>query len=273
MHCYTVYTLLVAGLASQTLAEPLREPYRPKLARMSTRHILGLHRRDVEGYSPMEQICGTGDTCAEACGKGFKQCASKDGIPHCFNQLQKQTCCPSGSGDSCDNGYFCAADEKEKTWCCPDGMSLKECAQKYDIPGPLTSQPPPTSASTSTRTTSKSSTTTKASVTKDTSATRTSTTPTTKTTTSTKLKKPDVAETTATGSGSDETSTATSSASTNTVPATQTTALPSTALDSTSTSTLPASTSTSSISENGSGSYGPTNSLVLFIAGALVALV
>lgn len=94
----TAYTLLAVGFASQALAEPYREPYQPKLARMSTRNILGIQRRVLEGYSPMEQLCGDGDTCAEACGKGFKQCASKDALTHCYNSSKKQTCCPGGTG-------------------------------------------------------------------------------------------------------------------------------------------------------------------------------
>lgn len=97
----TAYTLLVIGFASQVLAEPFHEPYQPKLARMSTRNILGIQRRGTEGYSPMEQLCGDGDTCAEACGKGFKQCASKDDLTHCYNSLRKQTCCPGGTGGEC----------------------------------------------------------------------------------------------------------------------------------------------------------------------------
>ncbi|KAI1127374.1 hypothetical protein F5Y10DRAFT_194901 [Nemania abortiva] len=276
MLCYTVYTLLVAGLASQTLAEPVREPYQPKLARMSTRNILGLHRRGVEGYAPMEQLCSVGDTCAEACGKGFKQCASKDGVAHCYNPLKKQTCCPGGSGDSCDNGYFCTADEKKETWCCPDGLSLKECAQKYNIPGPLTSQAPPTP--TTTIITTKSSTTTKASTTKSTSTAEAEASTTSAT--NTKSSKSESTESTTTKSKPDETSAATSSVSTttllidvsNAVTSTEAVATQTTPLDSTSSSTLPASASTSSVNENGSSNYGPSHGFVLFIAGVLAAL-
>ncbi|KAI0117781.1 hypothetical protein GGR51DRAFT_267681 [Nemania sp. FL0031] len=275
MLCYTVYTLLIAGLASQTLAEAVREPYQPKLARMSTRNILGLQRRALDGYAPMEQLCGEGDTCAEACGKGFKQCASKDKLTHCYNPLKKQTCCPGGSGDSCDNGYFCTSDEKKETWCCPDGLSLKECAQKYNIPGPLTSQAPPTP----TTTTSKSSTTTKASVTKDPSTTEDSTTTvsTEKTTTSTKSKKPETTESTTTKSKPEETSTVTSPAVTTTLlidvsSAALSTEAGATPVDSASSSTLSAPASTSSVSESGSSGFEPSHSLMFFIVGALVVL-
>ncbi|TGJ76837.1 hypothetical protein E0Z10_g10803 [Xylaria hypoxylon] len=287
------YTLLAVGLVSQTLAEPSREPYQPKLARMSTRNIFGLHRRDMEGYSPTEQLCGAGDTCAEACGKGFGRCASKDGVPHCYNQLKKETCCPNGSGDSCDNGYFCTADERDATWCCPDGLSLKECAQKYNVPGSLTSQVPSTTKTTTKATATKgtsskaSATTTKVTTTKDAS--------TESTTTKTKSKKPestDSTESTTTAkvvhpqstskSTPDETSTTSSSESTTTLlidvtnafVTTQAIATQVTILDAVPSSTPSASPSTSSIGESGSGSHGPASSLILLLAaGALAALV
>ncbi|KAI0453115.1 hypothetical protein F5B21DRAFT_311291 [Xylaria acuta] len=282
---YTAYTFLVVGLASQTLAEPFREPYQPKLARMSVRNILGLHRREIEGYTPVEQLCGDGDTCAEACGKGFSQCASKDDLTHCYNRSKKQTCCPGGTGDACDNGYFCSADEEGETWCCPEGLSLKECAQKYNIPGPLTSQAPHTSTTS----------TTKATKTKSASSASSTHTSTRKpATTSTKSKKPEITESTTTSktvhhestskSKPKETTTATPSSSTTTLlidvssalVSTEAAATQTTALDlapSSTPSTPPASSSTSSIGSNGSGSLGPVNGIVLFIAGALAAFV
>ncbi|KAI1812096.1 hypothetical protein GGS20DRAFT_559495 [Poronia punctata] len=141
-HGHILATLLAGGLVAQALAEPSREEFRPHLARMSTQNLLGLNRRTVEGYSPTEQLCSDGDTCAEACGKGFKQCASADKLKHCYNPLKNQTCCPGGTGDSCDHGYFCSADTQGETWCCPEGISLKQCARRYGIPGVLTSQAP-----------------------------------------------------------------------------------------------------------------------------------
>ncbi|KAI0910097.1 hypothetical protein F4823DRAFT_591682 [Ustulina deusta] len=292
MICSVAYTVLVVGLASRVLAGPSHEPYHPSLARMSTRDIIGLHRRDAEGYSPTEQLCGAGDTCADACGKGFKQCRSKDSLTHCYNSLKKQTCCPNGSGDSCDNGYFCTADEDAKTWCCPDGLSLKECAQKYDIPGPLTSQVLSTSTSISTST---STTTAKATTTKHTSSEEATTakhTSTTElTTTSTKTGKPESTESTTISKTSHRqstseselggTSTTTSSlASTTTLLIdassasifTEAIATQTPASDSAPSSTTPTS-STSSIGQSGSGNHGPANSLVLFLAGALAALI
>ncbi|KAI3318341.1 hypothetical protein HD806DRAFT_318974 [Xylariaceae sp. AK1471] len=277
---YVASALLVVGLAGQTLAEPLRKPYQPQLARMSTKNIFGLDRRQVEGYSPTQQLCGVGDTCDEACGKGFKQCASKDSLTHCYNPLKKQTCCPGGTGDSCDDGYFCTADDQGATWCCPDNLSLTECAQRYNLPGPLTSQAPPTS------------TTTKAATTKDTSTKAPHTSTPEPDTTSTKSKKPETAESTTTvkvvhqGSTSKSEAEGTSTMATDpkqtttlaidaSTPliSTEAAATQTTLLDSTPSSTPSTPSPTNSVSQGGSGSPGPVNSLVLFIAGALAALV
>ncbi|KAI1334874.1 hypothetical protein F5Y15DRAFT_265825 [Xylariaceae sp. FL0016] len=129
----------VAVMALAVAAEPTRQPYQPKLFKMSTRQLFGLERRDGEGYSPSQELCGSGATCAEACGTGFKQCASDDSVTHCYNAGNDQTCCPAGTGESCDDGYFCSADDQGETWCCPDSMTLAQCAKKYGLPGPLTS--------------------------------------------------------------------------------------------------------------------------------------
>ncbi|GAP86378.1 putative prp 4 c domain-containing protein [Rosellinia necatrix] len=280
-------TLLALGLAGQALAEPPREP---KFARMSTRDIFGLNRRAVEGYAPTEQLCGAGDTCAQACGKGFRQCASKDDETHCYNR-SKQTCCPGGTGDSCDSGYFCSADDNGKTWCCPEGLSLEECAEKYHIPGSLTSEAPSTSTSTST---TKTGTKTKTSTATDTS-TDVSATTTESVTTSTKSRKPEstksstITNTThnlsTTKSQSEETgATPSSSMSTTTLviditgllspegAGAQTTALDP-AVSSTPSTTAPASSPTNSIGASGSDKHKPVSKLVLFIAGAFAALV
>ncbi|KAI0857650.1 hypothetical protein F4860DRAFT_489037 [Xylaria cubensis] len=291
---YAAYTLLVMGLASQALADPVNEPYQPELARMSTRNILGLHRRAMEGYAPMEQLCGDGDTCAEACGKGFSQCASKDNLTHCYNRSKKQECCPGGTGDACDNGYFCSADDAGKTWCCPDGLSLKECAQKYNIPGPLTSQAPQVSSTSTTITTTT--TTTKPTKTKSADSSDAPKTSSASSTTTTSTKKPVTTSTTSSKilhheSTSKSEPKETSSTTPTTLSSSTTTLLidvssalvatagvtaQTTALDlapSSTPSTPPASSPTVSIGTNGSGSYGPANALVLLIAGALAALV
>ncbi|KAH9891362.1 hypothetical protein F4778DRAFT_784955 [Xylariomycetidae sp. FL2044] len=129
------------ALVSQAVAEPLRQPYKPtKLVKMSTRALFGGLDRRQEGYSPEQEICGTGNTCAEACGEGYDQCTSSDDVIHCYDKGGKQTCCPQDTGDSCDDGYFCSSDEAGATWCCPDSMTLQECAKAYNLPGSLVSE-------------------------------------------------------------------------------------------------------------------------------------
>ncbi|KAI1760860.1 hypothetical protein GGR53DRAFT_60391 [Hypoxylon sp. FL1150] len=144
----TISSFVALALASQAVAEPLRQPYKLKLSKMPTNSLFGLSRRQSQGYAPEQQFCGAGDTCAEACGTGFEQCSSNDGVVHCFNEAAKQTCCPGLTGDSCDEGYFCSADEKGATWCCPDSMTLKQCAAAYNLPGSLVSETAPTTTAT-----------------------------------------------------------------------------------------------------------------------------
>jgi hypothetical protein len=90
---------VAAVLAGLALGEPVPQPYKLNtVARMSVRNLFGLSRRQDGGYSPDQQFCGSGDTCAEACGAGFEQCASGDGEVHCFNKAAEQTCCPGQTG-------------------------------------------------------------------------------------------------------------------------------------------------------------------------------
>lgn len=81
---------------------------------------------------------------------------------------------------SCEKGYYCTADKKGETYCCPEGMDLEECAAAYEMPGGLTSQTPPapstTSTSTSTSSTSTTSTSTSTSTISSTSTSESSTT-------------------------------------------------------------------------------------------------
>ncbi|KXJ92185.1 hypothetical protein Micbo1qcDRAFT_204193 [Microdochium bolleyi] len=132
-------------LASHVLAEPIRRPYKASTAaRMSVRQVLALSPRATDGYTPADQACGAGDTCNVACGPNYQTCASNDGQTHCFDPSAKQTCCPGGKGDACDAGFFCSADAKGATWCCPDSMTLEQCAKAYNLPGALTSEVAPT---------------------------------------------------------------------------------------------------------------------------------
>ena len=56
--------------------------------------------------------------------------------------------------EACDEGFYCAADERAKTWCCPDELGLKECADKFNLDTLTTPAPSSTSTSTSKKPTS-----------------------------------------------------------------------------------------------------------------------
>lgn len=88
--------LATLALAVGVAAEP--KPYKPQLMKTSVRDLFGVVRRDIPGYQPTEAVCGTGTTCAEACGAGYETCASKDDEIHCFNPTVAETCCPNKSG-------------------------------------------------------------------------------------------------------------------------------------------------------------------------------
>ncbi|RYP44723.1 hypothetical protein DL768_008828 [Monosporascus sp. mg162] len=94
-------SVTLAVLANQAAAEPLRRHYKFHVAKMSVRNVFGLEGRQLSGYKPDEEFCTeTGDTCAEACGDDFDQCASNDEFTRCFSKA-KQTCCPNLSGGLC----------------------------------------------------------------------------------------------------------------------------------------------------------------------------
>lgn len=101
--------LAALAFAAHVVAEPM--PYKPKLMKTSVRELFGVVRRqDSPGYQPTAAVCGTGNTCAEACGAGYETCASSDEQVHCFNPTANELCCPDQSGsklepmltDSCD---------------------------------------------------------------------------------------------------------------------------------------------------------------------------
>ncbi|KAK6079694.1 hypothetical protein SCUP515_03950 [Seiridium cupressi] len=157
--------IALAALAGQVaVAQGERKPYRPELVRMSVKDILLGRRQEDAGYQPDTTLCGTGTTCAEACGAGFEQCASSDEEVHCYDAGSQQTCCPNNSGDSCDAGYYCSADTTGATYCCPSDASLDDCAATFSVTGGLSSQIPVATStsltvSADTTTTSTSSTT------------------------------------------------------------------------------------------------------------------
>lgn len=152
MHFTTVTAAAVLAFAANVVAEP-----QPMFAVMPG---MSLMRRDTSGYSPDVTKCGAGDTCSQACGAGFAQCPSNDNIAHCFNPNAKQACCTDGSGNACDEGFYCAHDTNKKSMCCPNGQDLAACAAANTVRGGLqtgalsTSTPAPTSTVVSTSTSS-----------------------------------------------------------------------------------------------------------------------
>ncbi|CAH0048725.1 unnamed protein product [Clonostachys solani] len=141
---------VLAGTASAA-AEP--QPYRPAMM-----PVLGmsLGRRDTSGYIPDQTLCGNGNTCAEACGQGYTECAANGDTKHCYNPDKAQKCCGDGTGNSCEKGFYCTNDSANQTWCCPDSMDLVQCAAAYSITGSLHT-PKVTSSSASSSSTSTSS--------------------------------------------------------------------------------------------------------------------
>jgi hypothetical protein len=134
----SVSVLVLLTVAGQAAASK-PAPYQP-LAKMSVNQLFGIGRRQSAGYQPTQTQCGSGATCAEACGAGFVQCASDDGETHCFDPAVQQTCCPDGTGNSCDADYYCTHDAQGNTWCCPDSLSLSQCAAAYTVTGSLVSE-------------------------------------------------------------------------------------------------------------------------------------
>lgn len=89
----TATSVALLACAASVSAEP--KPYR--LAMMP---VLGqsLARRSTNGYQPELSQCHDGDTCAEACGSEYTECASSGSETHCYNPSVKQSCCADGSG-------------------------------------------------------------------------------------------------------------------------------------------------------------------------------
>ncbi|KAI8686920.1 hypothetical protein NCS56_00264000 [Fusarium sp. Ph1] len=148
MNFKTLASLVLLACATNVAADP--QPY--KLIKAPVEG-LSLARRSTPGYQPEQSTCGDGSTCAEACGQGYETCPSNDDSTHCYNPLVKQKCCSDGTGNSCDDGYYCTHDTKSQTWCCPDSMDLVQCAAAYGVKdgletdSPLTTSKPATTAS------------------------------------------------------------------------------------------------------------------------------
>ncbi|CRK33565.1 hypothetical protein BN1708_006062 [Verticillium longisporum] len=136
---YSLASLAVLALATSAAAQEFITFTR---ASQSTRDF-GVLRRQSNGYQPEDEVCaGEGSTCAEACGTGYLQCSSSDSSVHCYNPAANESCCSTGTGSSCLGNFYCTHDTQVETWCCPNGLSLKECAVKFGVTGALTSDLP-----------------------------------------------------------------------------------------------------------------------------------
>ncbi|KAL1866607.1 hypothetical protein VTK73DRAFT_4613 [Phialemonium thermophilum] len=140
MRIKSVSAAAVLAFAAHATASEAAVPYKP-LVKMSVRQMFGVVRRDT-GYQPTQSECGTGNSCAEACGAGYATCASNDNFIHCYDTATQQTCCPDGTGNSCDAGYYCTQDTTGQTWCCPEGLDVVACAAAYSVSGGLVSETP-----------------------------------------------------------------------------------------------------------------------------------
>ncbi|KAM0328122.1 hypothetical protein ACHAQA_005525 [Verticillium albo-atrum] len=142
---YSLASVAVLALATSAAAQEFITFTR---ASQSVRDF-GVLRRQSDGYQPEDEVCaGEGSTCAEACGSGYLQCSSSDSAVHCFNPEASESCCSTGTGSSCLADYYCTHDSQVETWCCPNGLNLKECAIEFGVTGALTSDlPEPTSTS------------------------------------------------------------------------------------------------------------------------------
>ncbi len=88
---------VLAIVAQVSASEPMPYKAQPKLMKMSVRELFGVERR-YDGYQPTQSVCGTGATCAEACGAGYDTCTSQDNAVHCYNPQAAETCCSDGTG-------------------------------------------------------------------------------------------------------------------------------------------------------------------------------
>lgn len=101
---FAVLAMAAGSVAAAAAKRDPNVPYRPvPRAFMSNRQLFGISPRDAgDGYQPGREACKEGKTCEEACGKGYSECAAKNGEIHCFNLGDNEICCPNGNG----GGFF-----------------------------------------------------------------------------------------------------------------------------------------------------------------------
>ncbi|KAM7219253.1 hypothetical protein V8F06_005422 [Rhypophila decipiens] len=95
--------------------------------------IIGLMKRQ-DGYSPDYKSCGVGHDCS-SCGDTFEQCSAPvDVAVFCYEPSTGQKCCPNGQGKACDSGFYCAMNSNKHTWCCPESLTVQQCASLHGVP-------------------------------------------------------------------------------------------------------------------------------------------
>lgn len=76
------------------------------------------------GYYPASRYCGTGTSCADACGDEAEACY---GV-YCYYPNSGETCFADGTGYSCGGGYFETVTGDNNDYCCKSGHTYEECA-------------------------------------------------------------------------------------------------------------------------------------------------
>ncbi|KEZ42809.1 hypothetical protein SAPIO_CDS5226 [Scedosporium apiospermum] len=92
-----------------------------------------LQKRD-EGYQPEFGVCEGDEVTCSACGSGYEECqGSRDDALFCFDPTKGQRCCMDNTGTACDAGFYCAGASDGNTFCCPDNLSISECANAFQM--------------------------------------------------------------------------------------------------------------------------------------------
>jgi hypothetical protein len=155
MHYILAAIITALQLAAAASTEEQFEFYRVVTPQLYGKKLFGRQRIEgwSPGYPPEFGSCGSGTTCADACGSEFEACNASTSLSlFCYNPSRGQTCCPNGSGrkctfrcqqavgeahncaGACEEGYYCAWNEiNGRTFCCANvghSGSSRETATK-----------------------------------------------------------------------------------------------------------------------------------------------
>jgi len=114
-------------------------------------HVKGLQYAKSSSKRSLSDVCGVGNTCAEACGPGYEQCGTSS--LNCYNPVAGETCCPADGG-YCPAGEYCSP---VAGYCCDSTQDVTACAasQGFTLPASTATSPMPMpTASSGTTTTS-----------------------------------------------------------------------------------------------------------------------